>query len=245
MFSLNDIIQAAQGGQGINNLAQQFGLSPDQAQAAIKAVLPGLSQGLQAQASSGGLADILGHLANPQNQQAFNDPQAAASPAAAQAGGNILGSIFSNNQITQQIAENAAQHSGLPPAVIQSMMPVIASMVMGGLFHSASNQGLGGMLGQLANQGNLGAVLGQAMGQPGATQQAGGLGGMLGGLLGGLFGGQQGGAVKMPAGLDPATIQAGMNTLTNMFGHGVQVPAGQQAGLQDILGQIVAAAAKR
>ena len=101
------------------------------------------------------------------------------------------------------------------------------------------------MLGQLANQGNLGAVLGQAMGQPGATQQAGGLGGMLGGLLGGLFGGQQGGAVKMPAGLDPATIQAGMNTLTNMFGHGVQVPAGQQAGLQDILGQIVAAAAKR
>ncbi len=246
MFNLNDIVQAAQGGQGINNLAQQFGLTPDQAQAAIKAVLPGLSQGLQAQATSGGLGDILGHLTNPSNQQAFNDPQAAASPAAAQAGGNVLGSIFGNSQITQQIAQNAAQHSGIPPQVIESMMPVIASMVMGGLFHSANNQGLGGMLGQLANQGNLGAVLGQAMGgQAGQPAQGGGLGGMLGGLLGGLFGGGQGGAPKMPGGLDPATIQAGMSTLTNMFGHGVQVPAGQQAGLQDILGQVMAAAAKR
>ena len=31
MFSLNDILQQAQGGSGIDNLAQQFGISPQQA----------------------------------------------------------------------------------------------------------------------------------------------------------------------------------------------------------------------
>ena len=185
MFNLNDIIQAAQGGQGINNVAQQFGVTPEQAEAAIKAMLPGMSQGLQNQAATGGLGNILGHIANPQNQQAFNDPNAAASPATATAGGSALGQIFGNNQVAQQIAQHAAQHSGLSPDLLQQMMPVIASMVMGGLFKSASNQGIGGMLGQLAGQGNLGSILGQVMGQgqPAAAQpaQGGGLGGMLGG----------------------------------------------------------------
>ena len=248
-MNLNDIIQSAQGGQGINNIAQQFGISPEQAQAAIQAMLPGLSHGLQNQASSGGLGDILSHLTNPQNQQSYTDPNAAASPAAAQAGGNVLGQIFGNNEIAQKIAQNAAQHAGLSADLMQQMMPVIASMVMGGLFHSASNQGLGGMLGQLTGQGNLGAILGQMMGggqaQPGAPAQAstgGGLGGMLGGVLGGLFGGGAAGAPKMPGGIDPATVQAGMEALTKMFGHGVQAPAGQMSGLQDILGQMMGGA---
>ncbi len=247
-MNLNDILQAAQGGQGITNIAQQFGLSPEQAQAAINAVLPGLSQGLQNQAATpGGLGNILGHLADPTHQQTYTNAAAAASPAAAQAGGNVLGQILGNGGIVQQLTQHAAQSTGLPPAIIQQMMPVIASMVMGGLFHSASNQGLGGMLGQLAGQGNLGAALGQAMGQAPAQASTGGsgLGGMLGGLLGGLFGGGQAGATKLPGGLDPATVQAGLSTLTNMLGHGVQVPAGQQAGLQDILGQLMAAGAKR
>jgi hypothetical protein len=248
MFNLNDIVQAAQGGQGIGNLAQQFGVSPEQAQAAVKAMLPGLSQGLQNQASSGGLGDILSHLTNPQNQSTFENPQAAQSPNAAAAGNQALGQIFGNDQITQQIAQHAAQYSGLSPAVLQQMMPVIASMVMGGLFKSASNQGLGGMLGQLAGQGNLGSILGQVMNPGGQqTQQAstggGGMGGILGGLLGGLLGGgkqaQPGAAPAGPGGFDPATIQAGMDTLTKMFGHGTQVAANQQASLQDIMGKIM------
>jgi hypothetical protein len=252
MFNLNDIIQSAHGGEGINNIAQQFGVTPEQAEAAIKAMLPGMSQGLQHQVSNGGLGDILGHIANPQNQQAFNDPNAVASGAAANAGGNVLGQIFGNNpavtqQVTEQIAQHAAQHSGLSPDLLQQMMPVIASMVMGGLFKSASNQGLGGLLGQLTGQGNLGSILGQVMGggqQAAHAGQApaaggGGLGGMLGGMLGGLFGGAQSGAAKAPGGIDPATVQAGMDALTKMFGHGVQGPSGQQPGLQDILGQLM------
>ena len=46
-MSLNDIIQAAQGGQAINNLASQFGLTPEQTQAAVQAMMPAFSMGLQ------------------------------------------------------------------------------------------------------------------------------------------------------------------------------------------------------
>ncbi len=246
-MNLNDIIQAAQGGQGINHIAQQFGISPEQAQAAINAVLPGLSQGLQTQAATpGGLGGILGHLADAAHQQSYTDAAAAAAPATVQTGGNALNQILGGGGIAQQLAQHAAQSTGLPPAVIESMLPVLASMVMGGLFHSANNQGLGGMIGQLAGQGgNLGQVLGQALQPQQASAGGGGLGGMLGGLLGGLFGGGQGAAPQLPGGLNPALVQAGMSTLTNMFNHGVQVPGSQQSGLQDILGQIMAAGAKR
>ena len=34
-MNLSEIMQAAQGGQGVDNLAAQFGLSPEQTQAAI------------------------------------------------------------------------------------------------------------------------------------------------------------------------------------------------------------------
>ena len=62
-MNLNDIIQAAQGGQGINNLANQFGLTPEQAQAAINAMIPALSGGLQQAAQDpSGLGGILSHL---------------------------------------------------------------------------------------------------------------------------------------------------------------------------------------
>ena len=107
-MNLNDIIQAAQGGQGINHIAQQFGISPEQAQAAINAVLPGLSQGLQTQAATpGGLGGILGHLADAAHQQSYTDAAAAAAPATVQAGGNALNQILGGN-IAQQLAQHAA-----------------------------------------------------------------------------------------------------------------------------------------
>ncbi len=46
MFNLSEIMQSAQGGQAIPNLAKQFGLTPEQTQAAINALLPAFSVGL-------------------------------------------------------------------------------------------------------------------------------------------------------------------------------------------------------
>jgi hypothetical protein len=230
-MTLNDIIQAAHGGQGVNNLASQFGLTPEQTQAAIQAMIPAFSMGLQKTAQDPtGLGGILTQLTNAVHQGAYSDPSQAS--AVAGAGGGVLGQIFGSPQITSQLSQQASQISGVSPQIIQQMMPVVASMLMGGLSHAMSGQGLGGILGQLAGAANSPGGLGAQVNPPGAAPSAsGGLAGMLGGLFGGLLGGG-GGATATP---QSAALQAGINSLSSMFQAGVQVAETHQQGMQDIL----------
>lgn len=232
-MNLNDIIQAAQGGQGINNLAGQFGLTPEQTQAAIQAMIPAFSSGLQRTAQDPtGLGGILSQLTNGVHQGSFTDPAQTAT--AGGAGGGVLGQIFGSPQITAQISQQASQISGVNAQIIQQMMPIVASMLMGGLFHSMTSQGMGGILGQLAGAANSPGGLGPVAGQPSAAQASGGMfGGILGNVLGGLFGGGASGANPQSA-----ALQAGLNTLNSMFQAGVQVSQTHQQGLTDILNSL-------
>ena len=246
MFNLNDIIQAAQGGQGISNLAAKFGLSPEQAQAAVNAVIPAVSHGLQQQAQTpGGLGSIIGSLASGVHRGSFQTP--GVDPAGVSAGGDVLGQIFGSPHVTQQVAQQAAGQTGLRPDILAQMLPAIVSMVMGGMSQSMQNQGLGGILSQLTQaggSGGLGAILGQVMGgAQGAAaapqQQSSGLGGILSSLFGSLLGGRPPAAgPALPGGLNGAAVQAGIDALGKMMQPGMQVGAGHQAGLQDILGQL-------
>ena len=192
MFNLSEIIQNAQGGQAVGNLANQFGISEPDAQRAISALIPALSQGMLAKASStGGLGDLLGGLTHPDHQASFSDPDAAAANAGA--GNATVGNIFGSNSIVGQVLERASAASGVSPDLLRQMLPVVATIVMGGLAKSMGNQGFGGLLGQLASAaggGGLGSILGQFMGggaQSGAAQPsaapAGGTGGW-GGIAG-------------------------------------------------------------
>ncbi|MGO8797592.1 MAG: DUF937 domain-containing protein [Roseiarcus sp.] len=230
-MTLNDIIQAAQGGQGVNNLANQFGLTPEQTQAAIQAMIPAFSMGLQKTAADPtGLGGIVSQLTNATHQGAFNDPGMAG--AAAAPGGGALGQIFGSPQATAQLGQQISQMSGVSPQIVLQMMPVVASMLMGGLYHAMNGQGLGGILNQLAAAANSPGGLGSLVNQPAGAQPAGGgLAGMVSGLLGGLLGG--GGA----AGPTPqaAVVQAGLNTLGSMFQAGVQIAETHQQGMRDIL----------
>ena len=249
MFNLNDIIQNAQGGQAIGNLAQQFGLSPAQAQAAVSSLLPGLSMGINTAAQSpGGLGGILGQLFNGANADAFNNPNVAAS-AGAQSGGDILGQLFGGGNVLSQMTQQASQVSGVNANTLSQMLPALVSMIMGGLFHSMNNQGMGGILGQLA-----GAVLrgGQGGGLGGGQPQAGGGMGGLGDILGQVFGGARA-QQAAPGGFNPGSlfpggqqpglqgqaIQLGLDTLSKMFQHGTQIQQQHQTGLQDIFAQML------
>jgi hypothetical protein len=230
-MNLNDIIQAAQGGQGVANIAAQFGLTPEQAQAAIQAAMPAFSQGLQRVGQDpGALGGLLTHLASGVHQDSYNDPSQATTVGQS-SGGDILGHIFGSPDVTAQISQRISQASGVSPQVIQQMMPVVASILAGGLAHSMHSQGMGGVLGQLANAATGPGGLGSAVG--GGSEpagQGGGLGGLISGVLGGLFGGGQGGANPQ--------LQAGLNSLTNMFESGVQSSQAHQQGISDILDSI-------
>jgi hypothetical protein len=251
MMNLFEIMQAAQGGNAMNNLASQFGLSPQQTQTALDALLPAFSMGLQNQAQS---PDMLSQLAGMMmggtaNQQAFDSDGDGIPDHLEQEGNTVLGQLFGSKEVSRAVADQASAMSGVSSAVLKSMLPVVASMIMGGLFKSASNQGLGGLLGQLAQgmapgmgggmqpqaSNPLGGLIGAMLGggqQGGGGMAGGGLGGGLGGLLGAMLGGgrPQPQAQAQPA--DP--MQAGLEALTQMFGAGRQVQDQYQTNLQGI-----------
>lgn len=232
MFNLYEILRNAQGGQAIDNLAAQFNITFEEADAAVKAVVPALSKGFLAQASQPlGFGAFLGALGEGQHVAAFTDPEAAQSASTAQKGDDILRQILGSPNAREEIALRASSPTGISADTLSQMLPVIVSMIFGGLTKSLENQGFGGILGQLANaaagQGGLGGMLGQILGggkpvppQPPSAPAPGPTGG-LGSILGQILGGGRG---PTASGQSPAA------------GPG---PAGGQGSLGGILGSIL------
>ena len=250
MFNLYQIVTGAQGGQAVDNMARQFGVSREQADSVVSALMPALSTAFMTKAAHpGGLQELAGAMTDDQHKQAYADPSVAQAPSTQQKGGDVLSSIFGSNAIVQDVVNQAAKYTGVPAKTIQQMLPVILSVVIGGISTAMHNQNLGGILGQLAN--GLGGLFGQAGGVPGQAG-TGGFGGMFGNIIGSMLGGagtaphapeaptqpqapppgphpsetaSTGGFGFPSAGLPPA-FQAGMEALGKMFEPGVKGTSG-------------------
>ena len=87
-------------------------------------------------------------------------------------GNDVLGQIFGSKEVSRTVAADAWKRSGLDPALLRKMLPILAMLVAGYMAR-----------------------------QSGSGQQApsGGLGGLLGGLLGGAA--PSSGPAKGPGGL--------------------------------------------
>lgn len=146
---------------GTSALARELGLSESQAASGATALLPSILSGLQKPAAAaaaqpaGGLGGLLGALGGGGllEQVLSNQPTNTAP------GNELLGHIFGNKDTSRAVAQNAAATSGLDPAILKKMLPILAMLVGG----------------YLAKQGGGGA--------------SGGLGGVLGNLTGALGGG--------------------------------------------------------
>ena len=218
MMNLFEMMQTAQNGQAMQNLARQYGLSQQQTQAALDALLPAFSMGLQRQTQNpyafGNLAQMM--TATPFGQMYDTDGDGIPDSAAPM-GKDVLSQLFGSKEVSNAITAQAAATSGVGQAILKQMLPVIASILMGGLFKSVNNQGLGGILGQFAEM-----MRGQAPNPPKPGMQA-SPGNPLEAILGGLFGGQP-----------PATGQAPGG---GPFG-GAPMP-GNPADMGNIFGQIL------
>src|SRR6185437_9813216 len=103
VMNLNDIIQSAQGGAGLQNLGGAFGLTPEQTQAAVQAIIPALSHGLQRAAQNhGALGGVISEMASGAHAGSYVDP--AQTGAAVDAGSGALGQIFGGPAVTSEIA---------------------------------------------------------------------------------------------------------------------------------------------
>jgi hypothetical protein len=211
--------------------------------------LPQLSDQLLRQASEpAAFFSFVGALGEGQHLAAFSDPAAAQPDPQLR---ENLSQILGSNAAQEEIVLRASSATGLSEGLLSQMIPVIASMIFGGLGKSMQNQGFGEILGQLANaagQGGFGpihVVLGggpaPASPQPQpAPGSAGGLGG-LGEILGKILGTGQGRAIPQQPGLAPSAPAGGilesiLESLTGRSGAGPTAGPSAPAGLPQMPG---------
>ena len=221
MANLQDILQSAQGGKAAENLAERFGITPEQATSAIQALAPALSTGLrQALQSSGSLSGILNQLSAGLHQASFQSPDSAHSDAAISGGTGILSQILGDPSVVGQIAQQASRVTGLRPDLLARMAPVVATMAAGGLMNSLKSQGFSNLLGQLGSAGSGGS---------GAAASGGGLAGLFSSFMG-LFGTLTGGQAASGG----SGGQSALEALKGMLQPGNTDPQ-HQAAIGDIL----------
>ncbi|MET3661680.1 DUF937 domain-containing protein [Aquamicrobium ahrensii] len=242
MQNLFEMLARAQNGQGMEALAKQFNLSQQQAQAAVEALLPAFSQGLKRNtADPYGVGGFLSALASGQHAKYFEDASRAFSPQGVEEGNGILGHLFGSKDLSRAVAAQAAQATGLGQQLLQQMLPVIASMIMGGLFKQSTGQiqAAGGFgdnpLGQIIEEMMKQSGAGQAAPRQRQAPQDGGAGNPLGDnpfgkILQDMFGGGQASPQTRQQTQNPARNPAGNpwgdtpwgKILTDMLGGGAQ-----------------------
>jgi hypothetical protein len=189
MADLDTLLSSAQGGRLIDNLAQRFGLSDAQVESAIKALAPALSFGVEkAVESPEGFEKVVACLGAARDCCAHDHAEAAVAEDSVARGNSAVLSLFGSQDNTSQILQAASQQSGVPVDILGQLMPIIASVLLSGLNKTVNEQGLGGLLGQLASSGALGNILGQVLGGGAPAGQGGRSGGAAGGGLGDILG---------------------------------------------------------
>jgi hypothetical protein len=151
---------------GLQSIAKELGITEAQAASGAAALAPAILGGFkkQAQAQPTGL-EGLGSLLGQLGGGGLLDDVLSPRPTNVSRGNDVLGQIFGSKDVSRTVAKNAASQSGLDPALLKKMLPMLAMLVAG----------------FMAKQRSTG-------GEPSRT------GGGLGGLLGSLFSGKAGGA---------------------------------------------------
>lgn len=167
---------------GLSQIARELGVNDQQATSGAAALLPAILGGLKKQAQAqpsgfGGLSDLLSKLGGG----SLLDDVLSSRPTEVSRGNDVLGQIFGSKDVSRTVAQSASAQSGLDPALLRKMLPMLAMLVTGfmarqtggvGATEAPSGRGLGGLLGGLLG--------GQAQ-SSGAAPSSGGFGG-LGGL---------------------------------------------------------------
>src|SRR6185503_5003663 len=162
---------------GITSMARELGISESQAATGAEALLPAILGGFKKQAQAQptgleGLGGLLGQLGGGGLLDSVLSPE----PTDVSRGDAVLGQIFGSREVSRTVAQNASSRSGLDPALLKKMLPILAMLVAG---YMARQQG-GGAASAPGGGGGLGGILGGLLGGGRTT------GAPAGGTMGGL-----------------------------------------------------------
>jgi hypothetical protein len=172
-MNLTDLL--AQAG-GLQAMARELGVSERQAASGAEALLPAILGGFKKQAQTqptglGGLGDLLGQLGGGGLLDNVLSPE----PTDVGRGNDVLGQIFGSKDVSRTVAQDAAGRSGLDPALLRQMLPMLAMLVTG--FMSRQQGGSAGTPASAPAGGGLGDLLGGLLGGGGRPAPAGGASG--------------------------------------------------------------------
>lgn len=177
MNPILDMVLNAAGGAAAQQVGQRFGLSNDQTASALQQLVPALMAGVQRNASQeGGLESLVGALTGGNHSQYLDNPDLLAHESTTSDGNAILSHILGSKDASRAVATQVADQTGIGADILKQMLPVVATMVMGGLSktHSsapvaADNTGGGaaGLLSSLLDQNRDGSVVDDVAGMLG------------------------------------------------------------------------------
>ena len=131
MGLLNSIL-ASQGGNIVGQISSKFGLDPDLAESAVRSLIPAISQGIQNNTSDqAGLESLVNALANGNHQNYLDNPDSISDEATTADGNSILGHILGSKDVSRNVANEAAEETGVNSSTLKKMLPILASVAMG------------------------------------------------------------------------------------------------------------------
>ncbi len=227
MPNLYEILDSASGGEAEETLGRELGLTPEQTQSAVAALLPAISAGLkQSTATPDGLGNLFAFLGLQKDLPAlYDDPKLALSPDGLAAGNQALAFILGSTRAGQEVIDHAQKFSGVSSSILAKLLPALTGIVLSGLLRIEPSvplaaQAFGGA------GGGMGDILGQVLGRvltgggsaPAPAPSSGGLG-PLGDILGQILGRGSGGGSSAPAPSSGGTGDIG-DILGQIFGRG-------------------------
>lgn len=140
-MELIETLHGAQGGETLSKMAARAGVEPEAMQAVVDAVVPELAFQIERNTlSRGGLADLVAALGSGHHDAYLDDGDLAGSDAAREDGNAILGHIVGTKHASRVMAARAARESGVAPEIVESVLPEIAAVTMGGLSRQTASQ---------------------------------------------------------------------------------------------------------
>lgn len=155
-MSIQDVL--AKSG-ALSSIATELGLTEEQASTAANSLLPAILGGFQNQSDghAGGLGGLLGQLGGG----ALLDGVLSPMPTDVSRGNEVLGQIFGSKDVSRTVANHASTRSGLAPALLKKMLPLLAMAVAG---YMSKNHGRDGDTANASSGGILGDLLGGLLG---------------------------------------------------------------------------------
>lgn len=145
-----DAILGGQNTQLISQLARNSGIDETDIKNVVNQLLPAVSRGINSNvADSEGLGGLMNALSSGNHQRYLEHPETLAEETAVEDGNAILGHVFGNKEVSRNVAGHAAQKTGVDNGIVEKLLPLVASAVMGALSKETTNSSALGGIGNL------------------------------------------------------------------------------------------------